>query len=74
MTDNEKLARWQGLDTHDCDPYSFHCDDCARGSMQTPDYLNDDAAAMSLLDTLVERHYGIELKNIEYMSCGVLKS
>lgn len=57
MTDNEKLARWQGLDSHTCDENAFHCDGCQRGSIQTPDYLNDDAAAMSLLDTLVEKKY-----------------
>lgn len=57
MTDSEILARWQGLDSHNCDPHSFHCDGCERGSIQTPDYLNDEAACGSLLDTLVEKGY-----------------
>jgi len=58
---NELLARWQGLDSHNCDPHSFHCDGCERGSIQTPYYLNDDAACGSLLDTLVEKGYCLEL-------------
>ena len=57
MTDNEILARWQGLDSHECDEHAFHCDDCVRGSMQTPDYLTNSAACMSLLDTLVKKGY-----------------
>ena len=51
MTDNERLAKWQEWE-------EYHSD----MNKHVPDYLNDDAAAMSLLDTLVERHYGIELK------------
>jgi len=46
MTDNEKLARWQGWE-------EYHSDI----NKHVPDYLNDDAAAMSLLDTLVEKGY-----------------
>ena len=63
MTDNEKLARWQGC---------TFVNDSAEGCVFTPpnkpksawqpfsklpDYLNCDAAAMSLLDTLVEKGY-----------------
>lgn len=46
MTDNEKLARWQGWE-------EYHSDI----NKHVPDYLNDDAAAMSLLDTLVEKGF-----------------
>lgn len=51
MRDNEKLLSWQR--DGQVSPWDLQ---------KAPDYLNDDAAAMSLLDTLVERHYGIELK------------
>ena len=54
MTDNEKiekLVHWSG----DYDKLSF--------GDSFPDYLNDDAAAMGLLDTLVE-------KNINYSMTG----
>lgn len=57
MTNNEKIALWVGLDTHTCDPHSFHCEDCFRGSSQTPDYENSDAAAVTLLSVLVEKGY-----------------
>ena len=50
MTDNEKLARWQEWE-------EYHSD----MNKHVPDYLNDDAAAMSLLDTLVEKGYDITL-------------
>ena len=47
MTDNEILARWQGpMFGEPPDEY-----------YELPNYLNDDAAAMSLLDTLVEKGY-----------------
>ena len=46
MTDNEILARWQGWKTTKD----------GRQTISIPlDYPNDDAAAMSLLDTLVEK-------------------
>lgn len=58
MTDNQKLQLWQAGILGNPDelqvPYN------------TPDYLNDDAAAMSLLDTLVEKGY-------EYNLCGDVK-
>ena len=43
MTDNDKLLAWQ--------------DNGSTPGKTLPDYLNDDAAAMSLLDTLVEKGY-----------------
>ena len=53
MTDNEKLARWQGWKVQ------------PRGKVTPPipDYLNDDTAAMSLLDTLVGKKYDIFMDN-----------
>ena len=51
MTDNEKLARWQGPAFGE-PPNEYY---------EMPDYLNDDAAAMSLLDTLVEKGYGVRI-------------
>ena len=51
--DNERLARWQGnLD------FSKYTLILQTATGYWPDYLNDDAAAMSLLDTLVEKGYG----------------
>lgn len=70
MTDNEKLARWQG--------YTFVYDS-SEGVVFTPpskpkaawqhisklpDYLTDSAACMSLLDTLMEKGYKVSLKSI----------
>jgi len=46
MTDNERLAKWQEWE-------EYHSDI----NKHVPDYLNDDDAAMSLLDTLVEKKY-----------------
>ena len=63
MTDNEKLARWQGWE-------EYHSDI----NKHVPDYLNDDAAAMSLLDTLVEKGFGIQLYNTAYEMAGLYKS
>ena len=58
MTDNEKLARWQGWKNDTtlgwCRPI---CGDSWFTEVETPDCLNNDAAAMSLLDTLVEKGY-----------------
>ena len=55
MTDNQKLQLWQAGILGNPDelqvPYN------------TPDYLNDDAAAMSLLDTLVGRDKWFILQN-----------
>lgn len=51
---NMRIATWAGLDSHVCDEWSFHCDDCERGSIQTPDYFGSNAA-MDLLGVLVER-------------------
>lgn len=53
MTNSEKLARWQGWKNYG-GTWS------APGTLLpnfVPDYLNDDSAAMSLLDTLVEKGY-----------------
>ena len=63
MTDNEKLARWQGKCYHVSDWGQTICKYCGRANDPryfdfdsiNPDYLNDDSAAMSLLDTLVEK-------------------
>ena len=57
---NQRIATWAGLDSHVCDGWSFHCDDCERGSIQTPDYYRSNAA-MDLLGVLVERGYKPEL-------------
>lgn len=46
MTDNARLAKWQEWE-------EYHSDI----NKHVPDYLNDDAAAMSLLDTLVNKGY-----------------
>ena len=46
MTDNEKLARWQGPVFGE-PPNEYY---------EMPDYLNDDAAAMSLLTTLTAKN------------------
>ena len=63
MTDNEILARWQGwsqvigIPDHQQARWST-----GRGKMRIlPDYLNNDAAAMSLLDTLVEKGYAVDM-------------
>lgn len=47
MTDNDRLKAWQ--------------DNGSTPNRPSPDYLNDDAAAMSLLDTLVERGWEYSL-------------
>ena len=57
---NRRIATWAGLDSHVCDGWSFHCDDCERGSIQTPDYYRSNAA-MDLLDVLVERRYSFKI-------------
>lgn len=59
MTDNEKLARWQGWSRTNggnwINPFTkMTC-------FEHPDYLNYDAAAMSLLDTLVDKEYGVRM-------------
>lgn len=55
MTDNERLARWQGWKciSGDWVAPSGRCENLG----MTPNYLNDDVAAMSLLDTLPEKGY-----------------
>ena len=75
MTDNEKLARWQGCNTKavyiDYDG-THHINDI------TPDYLNDDSAAMSLLDTLVGKGYDCYVMTLQLYptiwSCRVFNS
>lgn len=65
MTDSEKLARWQGKCYHVSDWGQTICKYCGRTNDPryfdfdsiNPDYLNDDAAAMGLLDTLVEKGF-----------------
>ena len=65
MTDNEKLLLWQGWKNHTtlgwCRPPGK--DGLWFAEITVPDYPNNDAAAMSLLDTLVEKGY-------EYNLCG----
>lgn len=62
MTDNEKIARWQGWELDDSDEmcHIWMTPD-HRMKLRVPDYLNDDAAIMSLLDTLVEKGYTYQL-------------
>lgn len=61
MTDSEILARWQGwtYDIEEC----LWIDPIKRDGWLTlrklPDYPNDDAAAMGLLDTLVKKGYAV---------------
>ena len=70
MNINEKLAHWQGKCYHVSDWGQTICKYCGRTNDPryfdfdtiNPDYLNDDAAAMSLLDTLVEKGYEYELQ------------
>ena len=61
MTDNGKIARWQGVYPN---PPKYR--DEADNDAQCPDYLNDDASAMSLLDTLAEKGY---LPELVYLNC-----
>ena len=56
MTDSEKLARWQGNPNFSQITLILQTD-----TGYWPDYLNDDAAAMSLLDTLVEKDYSVSM-------------
>ena len=64
MTDSEILARWQGYKQH---PNGVSCYTgelrLIGGTLKWPDYPNDDAAAMSLLDTLVEKGYDVRLQS-----------
>lgn len=55
MTDNEKIAKWAGVDYHICTPEAFHCDGCANNLPDLPDYPNDSAACFGLLDVLVSK-------------------
>lgn len=63
MTDSEILAMWQGWKNDTtlgwCRPIGNSGSWFAE--VDVPDYLNDDAAAMSLLDTLAERGYKVQL-------------
>ena len=59
---NQRISTWAGLDSHVCDEWSFHCDDCERGSIQTPDYIGSNAA-MDLLWVLVERGYKVDVQS-----------
>lgn len=63
MTDNEKLARWQGLENVRPTRLSNGTIVIIYNSNEiVPDYLNDDAAAMSLLDTLAEKGHEPKLQ------------
>lgn len=56
MTDSEILARWQGWENHPQLGFVLKLSEVGF-TANLPDYPNDDAAAMSLLDTLVEKDY-----------------
>lgn len=59
MTDNERLARWQGW-TYDIEESLWANPIKSKGWSTLeplPDYLNNDAASCSLLDTLVAKGY-----------------
>lgn len=56
MTNSEKLARWQGWKLDYKGNLCLLVPNCGV-IYNIPDYLNDDSAAMSLLDTLVEKGY-----------------
>ena len=62
MNDNKILARWQGWELDDSDEtcHGWITPD-HRFKLETPDYLNDDAAAMSLLDTVANKGYKVQL-------------
>ena len=68
MTDNEILARWQGytLVYDSSEGVVFTTPNKPKAAWQhiskLPDYLNDEAACMSLLDTLVEKGLLWEMK------------
>ena len=57
MTDNEILARWQGFNPDVMDVEGYYL---PKGRVD--DYLNDDSAAMSLLDTLVAKGFNWKLE------------
>ena len=59
---NRRIATWAGLDSHVCDEWAFHCDDCERGSIQTPDYFGSNAA-MDLLGVLVGKKYWYKMSS-----------
>jgi len=59
MTDNERLARWQGIQL--TIKWGGGYPDIAPKT-EWPRYINDDVAAMSLLDTLVEKDFMYELE------------
>lgn len=59
--DNEKLAVWQRWEPKEYDVEDFS--GYVRQEYEpVPDYLNDDAAAMSLLDTLAEKGHEPKLQ------------
>lgn len=60
MTDSEILARWQGWENHPQLGFVLKLSEVGF-TANLPDYPNDDAAAMSLLDTLVEKGYTYQL-------------
>lgn len=62
MTDNEKIARWHNPSA----AFAFDMqlsNGCIPSFAWIHDYFNDDAAAMSLLDTMVEKGYMVSLEN-----------
>lgn len=63
MTSNERLALWQGWVLADAETNLW--DHPVHGDIRfdfPKDYLNDDAAAMSLLDALVEKGHEPKLQ------------
>ena len=61
MTDNELLARWQGLENVRSTRLSNGATVTIYSHKTIPDYPNDAAACDSLLDTLVEKGYDPDL-------------
>ena len=66
MRDNEKLSRWQGWERSQYKEDYWLNPENNHQYWKYPDYLNDDAANSSLLDTLVEKGY-------EYTVCGSIR-
>ena len=63
---NRKIAEWAGVKIHSyCDSdcpctKDLKCRDCCSTTSAYPDYRHDPAAAMGLLDVLVEKGWEIE--------------
>ena len=64
MTNNKILARWQGLENVRPTRLSNGTIVIIYNSNEiVPDYLNNDAAAMRLLDTLIEKGFDVSLEH-----------